>query len=191
MKTRLLKPVTVVLTLCLMLGSASLSSAEIITPEKHFGFKPGTDRMLFDYKELISYLQKLAEASPRLKMVEIGKSPMGKKMFIAFFSCAENIKNLDKLKSINRRLALDANLNDKEREILIAEGRVFFLATLSMHADELGPSQAAPLIAYDLVTTKDPQVLQWLDNVVYMMNPNNNPMKNSPNFGKDILNELR
>jgi hypothetical protein len=151
------------------------TSNEIENPEKHFGFKPGTDRKLIDYKELISYLQKLDTSSPRLKLVEIGKSPMGKKMYIAFLSSEENISNLDNLKTINRRLALDSNIPELEREPLLNEGKVFFLATLSMHADEVGPSQSAPLIAYDLVTTNDPQKEEWLDNVVYMMVPCHNP----------------
>ena len=164
-----------VLLLVFFFGFTGRVSGEIETPEKHFGFKPGADRMLFDYEALIGYLQKLEAASPRVKLVEIGKSPMGKKMYIAFFSSEENIKNLDKLKEINRRLALDADITEQERETLVKDGRVFFLATLSMHSDEVGPSQAAPLIAYQLVTTRDPGKLEWLDNVVYMMNPNNNP----------------
>lgn len=169
---RLLLPV---LLLIFLSGFTGRICGEIETPEKHFGFKPGADRMLFGYEELIGYLQKLAAASPRLKLVEIGKTPLGKKMYIAFFSSAENIKNLGKLKEINRRLALDADIPGKEREILVKEGRVFFLATLSMHSDEVGPSQAAPLIAYQLVSAQDPVTLRWLDDVVYMMNPNNNP----------------
>lgn len=28
------------------------------TPEQYFGFKPGADRQLFDYEQLIQYLQK-------------------------------------------------------------------------------------------------------------------------------------
>jgi len=150
-------------------------SDKIEKPEKHFGFKPGTDRMLFDYEDLISYLQKLDFASPRLKLVEIGKSPMGRKMYIAFISSRENIKNLDNLKEINRKLALDPNIPESERDSMLNDGKVFFLATLSMHSGEVGPSQSAPLIAYDLVTTDDPRILEWLDNVVYMMVPCHNP----------------
>ncbi len=147
----------------------------IETPEQHFGFKPGTDRMLFNYESLISYLKKLDASSPRLKLVEIGESPMGRKMYIAFISSEENIANLDNLKEINRRLALDPNIPDSERESMLKNGRVFFLATLTMHSTEVGPSQAAPLIAYKLVTTEDPQILEWLSNVVYMMMPCHNP----------------
>lgn len=101
------------------------TSNEIEKPEKHFGFKPGTDRKLIDYEELINYLQKLDTSSPRLKLVEIGKSPMGKKMYIAFLSSEKNISNLDNLKTINRRLALDPNIPELERETLLNEGKVF------------------------------------------------------------------
>jgi len=47
--------------------------------------------------------------------------------------------------------------------------------TLTMHSTEVGPSQAAPLVAYDLVTTEDAQKLQWLNDAVYMMVPCHNP----------------
>jgi len=151
------------------------TSDKIEKPEKHFGFRPGTERMLLDYEELIGYLQKLDAASPRLKLVEIGKSPMGRKMYIAFISSEKNIDNLDNLKEINRRLALDPNIPESERQSMLNNGKVFFLATLSMHSGEVGPSQSAPLIAYDLVTTDDPQIMEWMDNVVYMMVPCHNP----------------
>ncbi|RKE02100.1 zinc carboxypeptidase [Marinifilum flexuosum] len=148
---------------------------KIETPAEHFGFEPGADRMLFDYEELIDYLQKLDNASTRLKLTEIGNSPMGKKMYIAFISSEKNIKSLNKLKDINRKLALNPNIPEPNRDSLLNKGKVFFLATLSMHSDEIGPSQSAPLVAYDLVTTEDSQKREWLDNVVLMMVPCHNP----------------
>jgi hypothetical protein len=149
--------------------------SKITSPEKHFGFKPGTDEMLFDYENLISYLKKLDAASPMLKLVNIGKSSQNREMFIAFISSEENIKNLKKLQEINRQLALEPNLTNAQREGLFNKGKVFFLATLSMHSGEVGPSQSAPLIAYDLITSDDPITIKWLDDVVYMMVPCHNP----------------
>jgi hypothetical protein len=150
-------------------------SAQVPTPESYFGFKPGSDGMLFTYEELIGYFQQLEKASPMVKLIEIGESPMGKKMYLAFISSPENIRNLDKLKTINRELALNPDLPDAERDRMIRDGKVFFLATLSMHSTEVGPSQAAPLIAYELLTTNDPDIRGWLDDVVYMIVPNHNP----------------
>lgn len=148
---------------------------QLITPEKHFGFKPGTDGNLFTYEDLISYLKKLDSASSKLKLVEIGNSPEGREIYIAFISSEENIKNLGSLKDINRQLALEPNLTNAQREGLFNKGKVFFLATLSMHSDEVGPSQSAPLIAYDYITTKDTLINKWLEDVVYMMVPCHNP----------------
>jgi hypothetical protein len=88
---------------------------------------------------------------------------------------------LDELKEINRKLALDPELREEELSDLTERGKVFFLATLSMHSTEVGPSQAAPAIAYGLITnqlnTKHSTLntQHYLDNVVYMMVPSHNP----------------
>lgn len=151
------------------------NAQDIPRPADHFGFEPGTDRMLFNYDPLIAYLQQLEDVSDRIHLEQIGTSPMGKAIYIAFISSPENIARLDELKVVNRELALNASLSDAEQAELVEKGRVFFLATLSMHATEVGPSQSAPLIAYELVSTEDPEILAWMDKVVYMMNPCHNP----------------
>ncbi len=146
------------------------------SPKDFFGFEPGTDRMLFNYEQLISYLQKLDEASGMVKMEEIGTSPMGRPMYICFISSEENIRNLDRLKEVNRKLALDPDLSDEEQAKLVQEGKVFFLATLSMHSSEVAPSQSAPIIAYELITNSALSTKpSALDEVVYMVVPCHNP----------------
>ena len=153
-----------------------LRGQEIIpSPEEFFGFKPGTNRELFSYEKLIAYLDTLGANSKRVQMTEIGTSPFGKPMFICFISAPENIARLDDLRNLNKRLALDPEIPDDERNILIDEGKVFLLVTLSMHSREVGPSQAAPSIAYELATTCDKDRIGWLQNVVFMMVPCHNP----------------
>jgi hypothetical protein len=172
MKTPLLRPLVI-----LAAGVTFFwhTSAQVISPEQHFGFTPGSDRNLFTYESLINYLKILDSASDRLELREIGRSPMGRPMFIAFISDAGNISRLEELKLVNRKLALQPDLPEQEKEALVKEGRVFVLGTLSMHSTEVAPSQAAATIAYDLVTTDDPVKLEWLRNTVYMMVPNHNP----------------
>jgi len=175
MNKKLLKPtLSILVFLLLTIFSFGTFGQSIPTPESHFGFKPGSDKMLFDYEDLISYLKKL-EVSPKMKMLKIGESPLGKPMYVAFISSEENINNLDKLKEINKELALNNNLSEEQKVKYIEEGKVFYLFTLSMHSNEVGPSQALPLIAYELITTKDEKIKSWLDDVVYMVVPNHNP----------------
>lgn len=144
-------------------------------PEEAFGFKPGTDRMMVNYDEMVSYLQKVEAASGRVKMLDIGKTPMGRTIWVVFVSSEENIANLDTLKQINKRLALDADIPQQERQSLVENGRVFCFATLSMHSEEVGPTQALPLIVYDLATTEDPEMTGYLHDTVYMATVCHNP----------------
>jgi hypothetical protein len=149
--------------------------AQLQTPEEFFGFSPGAEKMLFNYEQMMEYLKVLDENSDRIRIEEVGKSSFGKPMYIVSVSSEANIAKLDRLKMINEMLALDANLDAGHRQQLINEGRVFVYMTLSMHSSEVGPSQAAPVIAYELATAADDETLEMLEEVVYMMIPSHNP----------------
>ncbi len=75
-----------------------------------FGFVPGSDRQLMDYGELVDYLLDLSAASDRIEMREVGTSPLGRTMYVAFISAPENLSRLDELREINKRLALDPTI---------------------------------------------------------------------------------
>ncbi len=158
-----------------LLALPAMAQNQLQTPTAFFGFKPGSDRQLFTYEKSIDYFKLLDAYSNRLKLIKIGESPMGKPMYVAFISNEKNISNLLILKQINKQLAMNPSLSDVQRKQLIRDGKVFIYATLSMHANEVGPAQAAPLIAYELITSKDPEIRSWLDNTVYMMVPCHNP----------------
>jgi hypothetical protein len=155
--------------------SSVLAMAEVPTPESVLGFRPGADRQLMDYGQLTGYLKTLADASDRIELLEVGWSPLDRPMFALFMSTPANLARLDELREINRRLALEPDLDDEAREDLVDRGRVFVMATLSMHSEEVAPSQALPLYAYELATTEDPEVLASLERVVLMVVPNHNP----------------
>jgi len=150
-------------------------SSSFTKPLDFFGFEPGSDRNLFTYEQLIEYLEKLDAESERIKLEEIGTSPMGKPMYIAFISSEENIQNLDALKELNRELALNPDIEDAKLKEMTRDGKAFVLATLSMHSSEVAPSQSASLVAYEFASTSDEKKLEWLNNVVYMMVPCHNP----------------
>ncbi len=168
--------ITVLLSFLIALSAQgkAIDNTELTHPQDFFGFMPGEDRKLFKYEPLIDYLNLLDGESDMLKIIEHGESPMGKPMYIAFVSAAQNIANLDRLREINRRLALDGNIPEEELEALKAEGKVFVLVTLSMHSTEVSPSQAAPLMAYNLITGTGSKP-EYLDDVVFMMVPSHNP----------------
>ncbi len=165
------------LIVTVLLPGQSLAQTEkaLTSPETFFGFNPGADRKMFNYGQLIDYLKLLEKQSDMVKLVPIGQSEFGRTLYLVFVSAAENIQKLEDLREINRRLALDPGIPEREREKMIEDARAFVLVTLSMHSNETGPTQAAPLMAYNLAAGIVPGLSQHLNNVVFMMVPCHNP----------------
>lgn len=171
--TRLVKTVlTLLLASTLCIGSAQTI---LPTPEEHFGFKPGTDKMLFSYESLIEYMMRLYRLSEKMYVEQIGESEMGKPIYAIFISAPANIMRLSELKQINRELALNPTIENTKLDSLIAHGKTFVLFTLSMHSAEVGPSQAAPIIMYKLLTSGDERTRMILENIVCVLVPCHNP----------------
>lgn len=72
------------------LTSSILRAQEIKSPKDFFGFQTGDDHKYFDYEQLISYLQLLENTNEKIKLVEIGRSPNDKPMYVLLISSAEN-----------------------------------------------------------------------------------------------------
>ncbi len=159
----------------LCLAAIPASAQSLMPPREHFGFTPGDDRQLIDYEQLTGYLQQLAGASPRLELRDVGRTPLGRTMYVLFVSSPDNLAHLDQLREINRRLALEPELATAERDRLVEQGRVFVMATLSMHSGEVAPAQALPLFAWEAATSADPALAARLDDVVLMFVPCHNP----------------
>lgn len=165
------------LYLCLLNPNPLKSQAlgDLPTPESFFGFQPGADQKLIAYEQTMDYLKLLEGQSEMIYIMETGQTELGKPMYLVFISSAGNLQNLDRLKAINRRLALDPEIPEGERQALIREGKTFLIATMSMHANETGPAQAVPLIVYNLVSGAEPNMTEYLNDMVLMIVPSHNP----------------
>src|SRR6202011_5450462 len=84
---------------------AALPSNAIPSPRSVFGFNPGDDRTIVDWKQITDYFARLDQASDRVQVQTIGQSTLGRPLIAAFISAPENIRNLEKYKDIQHRLA--------------------------------------------------------------------------------------
>ena len=65
--------------LILSLGALAQNNkpSAVPTPSQFLGFEVGADRQLADYKQISAYFKKLAEVSPRIQVVTLGKTTRG------------------------------------------------------------------------------------------------------------------
>src|SRR5215510_1258476 len=84
----------------------------LTTPMEEWGHNIGDDYFLADYQQLTAYWKKLEKQSPRLKVVDIGKSSEGRTMLMAIITSPANHQKLAQYKSISARLANAEGLTD-------------------------------------------------------------------------------
>ncbi|HEY0349504.1 MAG TPA: M14 family metallopeptidase [Pyrinomonadaceae bacterium] len=150
--------------------------SSIPSPRSVFGFNPGDDRTIADWKQITDYLARLDKASDRVQVQTIGTSTLGRTMIAAFISAPENIRNLDKYKAIQARLADPRKVaTDAERDQLIRDGKTVVVISCSIHSTEIVASQMAPQLAYNLATANDADTLSILRNTILILVPSPNP----------------
>ncbi|MCH8285424.1 hypothetical protein IIB79_02720 [candidate division KSB1 bacterium] len=153
----------------------NVSPGSIPTPESVIGFVPGTDYKMANWDQIYSYFKALGDASDRVLVVEHGETEQGRPMITAVISSPANLANIENLKSIRQKLADPRLTSDSELPGLIADGKAVVLVSSSLHATELGATQASPVIAYQLATDNSDVVKQILENVVFVYFPAANP----------------
>jgi hypothetical protein len=149
-------------------------STKILSPEEFFGFRMGADKKLARWDKIVEYFWHL-DASPRVKVMELGKTTMGNPFLLAVISSPENIENIEKIRQTSLRLAHPKGLSEQGIEKLVAEGKALVSMTMSVHASEIGGSQMAPELAYELATSEEPEVKRVLENAVLLLVPSSNP----------------
>jgi hypothetical protein len=147
----------------------AVSLAQAPTPESVLGHKPGDDFYLASYDDSLGYFQKLARATDKLKLVQVGKTTEGRDWYLAIISSAKNLADLDKYKDTAKRLALVKGLTDEQAHTLAHNGKVIVHIDGGLHATEVAPAQMTIQLAYNLVTASDPDTTAILDNVILLL----------------------
>ncbi|TDO19242.1 M14 family metallopeptidase [Pedobacter duraquae] len=163
------KPYLLTFALLLFMSTEQLVAQTVPTPKEHFGFDIGDNYQLATYTQTEAYFRKLATTSPRVKLVEIGKTEEGRPQLMLVVSSPENLKNLEKYKQISQRLAHAEGLTPAQAKSLAQEGKTVVWIDGGLHANEVVGAHQLIETAYDLATRKDAETNRILDNVIVLM----------------------
>jgi len=150
-------------------------SADVPTPELVLGFKVGEDRKLADWTQIVGYFQKLAAASPRVKVENVGPTTEGNPFLVVTITSEANMARLEEIRRANLRLADPRTLSEDEARRLIETGKAIVALNHGIHSTEVGASQTAMETAYQLATRQDADTLDILDKTVILLLPSHNP----------------
>ncbi len=148
---------------------------KLTSPEEFFGFKLGSDRKMARWDKIVDYYRLLENESGKIKVVDMGPSTMGNPFLLAIISSEENLSNLDRLQKVNAQISDPRGLAEAEIRELIKEGKAVMCQSMSLHATEIGGTQMAPELTYDLLCREDKETQRILDNVLFFLIPSFNP----------------
>lgn len=141
----------------------------IPSPKEHFGFNIGDDYQLATYTQTEAYFRKVAAASDRVKLVDIGATEEGRRQLMLIVSSPENLKKLDRYKEISTKLARAEGLTDDQARALAEEGKAVVWIDGGLHATETVGTMQLIETVYQLVSRKDPETMRILDQDVILL----------------------
>src|SRR4030043_1267768 len=110
----------------------------IPTPLEVLGHIAGAKDVLSYSADVYKYMRALAAATPRVKVFDIGKTEEGRDWILVAVADEETIRNLDKFKEINAKLADPRKLTDAEAQSRLHQAKPIYWATGGMHSGETG-----------------------------------------------------
>ncbi len=160
---------------------------KVTTPKAFFGYNIGDDFKLTPWqsrtlpgegprKGIIDYDSELQRTSKRVRVFPNGTSEMGKPMVLTVITSPENWAQIEKYKSINKKLADPRQVtSDQEAKLLAQQGRAVYWLDSCIHATERTGAETLTELSYELASGRDEWTRNLLDKVIVVIEGTINP----------------
>ncbi|MFD2557121.1 M14 family metallopeptidase [Sphingobacterium tabacisoli] len=153
----------------LALSIGGVQAQQISTPKSHFGFNIGDDYQIANYKMMESYFLKVAAESNRVLIEKAGLSEEGRQQYLLVISSPENLAHVDKYRKISQSLGRAEGINEQQAKQLAKDGKPIVWIDGGMHSNETVGSHQMIETLYQLASSNDAEILNYLDKVVILM----------------------
>jgi len=145
--------------------------AGIPSPKDILGHHIGEPRKLTYYSRILKYYRSLASSSPRVKVLDIGRTDEGRELVVVAISGEESIRNLEQYRAHLAALADPRRLPEAEAQGIIAVAKPIYHLMGGLHSSETGAPEMLMELAYRLAAEDSPLIRQIRDNVIVTITP--------------------
>ena len=159
------------ITLSLLLAIAAHAQSAVPSPEEFLGYRVG--QRFTPQTSINAYFEELARRTPDVRVTHYGSTYEGRPLVYVTITSEKNQQAIEQI----RRNVADLNTPQtttlsRAKEIAASTPAIVWLA-YGIHGNESSSSEAAMLVAYDLLTAADSSDL--LDRTVVVIDPLQNP----------------
>lgn len=145
--------------------------AGIPSPKDTLGYHIGQPKKLTRTAEIYRYYRALEKASPRVKVMTIGRTDEGRECLIVVVANEETIKNIDQYRQDLAQLADPRRIGETQAQQIISRAKPIYHLMAGLHSGETGPPEMLMELAYRLITEDSPLIKQIRDQVIVTMTP--------------------
>ena len=143
----------------------------IPTPKDILGRYVGTPDRLTSTEEAYRYYRALEKASPRVKVLVIGKTDEGRDQLIVNIASEQTIKDLELYRGYLGQIADPRKYSESQIKDVIARAKPIYYVSGGQHSPETGPPEMLMELAYRLVADDSPLYQGIRDNIIVAINP--------------------
>lgn len=147
------------------------ASDTVPSPLKFFGRIPGTPGELTYARDIQRYFAALDQASPRVRMLTIGRSEEGRDIVLLAIGDEATLAGLERNKADLAALADPRRTSEAEARRLIKTTKPIYWITSGIHSSELGGPETLMELAFRLAVEETPYIRHIRDNVVTFITP--------------------
>ncbi len=141
------------------------------SPKDVLGHHIGAPKKLTYYADIIGYYRTLASKSPRVKVLDIGKTDEGRECVVVYIGSEDFIKNLETHRQYLAQLADPRKISESDARDIIAKAKPIYHVMGGLHSAETGPSEMLMELVYRLATEETPLIKTIRDNVIVSVTP--------------------
>ena len=150
-------------------------SKAVPSPKDILGHHIGAPQKLTYYEDILKYYRALAAKSPRVQIVDVGKTDEGRDSIVVFIGSEDTIRNLQTYRHYLGQLADPRQLTEAQAKEVIGKAKPIYHLMAGLHSGETGPSEMLMELAYRLVTEDSPIVNSIRDHLIVSITPAADP----------------
>ncbi len=145
--------------------------AGIPSPKEILGHHIGEPRKLTYYSRIVNYYRSLASRSPRVKVIDIGRTDEGRELVVVAISGEESIRDLEQHRARLASLADPRRVSEAEAQGIIALAKPIYHLIGGLHSSETGAPEMLMELAFRLAAEDSQLIRRIRDNVIVTITP--------------------
>ena len=150
-------------------------SDTVPSPKDILGHHIGAPKILSYYEDMLKYYRALAAKSPRVRLVDTGKTDEGRPTVVVVIGDEATLKNIDTYRGYLAKLADPRGMTEAQAYEIIGKAKPIYHLMGGLHSGETGPAEMLMELAYRLVTEDSPIVKSVRDHLIVTITPAADP----------------